>query len=232
MARNDSSRRWYLFDYGNVISTAPTPEDWEVLAEATGTADLQSPTSRYWLHRYAYDAGAVTADEYWTLVCGESVSRTRAAWLDALDGNQWSHPNLETLDVLEDLEARGEQLALLSNMPAAMVSQHADAPWTRLFRHLFFSSSLRLVKPTPAVFEHVLAELGADPARVIFVDDSPQNIAAAAALGLDARLFSPAADLSAMLARPDSAAPGRRPEDLPASAARGLQPVVSSAVPE
>lgn len=201
MARIDSSRRWYLFDYGNVISTAPTPQDWDLLAEATGAQDLQDSTSAYWQHRYAYDAGSLTSEEYWSLVCGERVERVRSAWLDVLDGNQWSHPNLETLDVLEDLDSRGEQLALLSNMPAAMVSQLSSAPWTRLFRHLFFSSSLRLVKPSPAVFEHVLAELSVDAAEITFVDDAPANIAAARALGIDARLFDASSDLSRMLSR-------------------------------
>jgi putative hydrolase of the HAD superfamily len=227
MARNDSSRRWYLFDYGNVISTAPTPQDWEVLAEATGSTDLQASTSSYWQHRYAYDAGAVTSGEYWSLVCGEPVGGVRSAWLDVLDGNQWSHPNLDVLDVLEDLDARGEQLALLSNMPAAMVSHHENASWTRLFRQLFFSSSLRLVKPSPAVFHHVLGVLGTRPEQVTFIDDSPANIEAARSLGLDARLFSPASDLSKLIAGP----PGG-PRAPPARQPLAAEPVLSAAVLE
>jgi putative hydrolase of the HAD superfamily len=230
MARLDSSRRWYLFDYGNVISTPPTPQDWEALAEAVGIPGLQEPTSTYWLHRYAYDAGSVSSDEYWSLVSGEQVTTVRAAWLDILDGNQWSHPNLEVLDVLEDLEARGERLALLSNMPAAMVSHLRDAPWTKLFQHLFFSSSLRLVKPSAGIFEHVLTELAVDPGLVTFVDDSPANIAAAHSLGIDARLFEPSSDLSRSLV-----APGRKQgsaQGFEAGALPGAEPAVSALIQE
>ncbi|MHA7180994.1 HAD family hydrolase [Arthrobacter sp. MDB2-24] len=208
MARNDSSRRWFLFDYGNVISTAPTPSDWEALTEATGVPDLAAPTSGYWQHRHAFDAGALTSDEYWSLVRAEPTGPVRAAWLDILDGNQWSHLNLETLDVLEDLDARGERLALLSNMPAPMVSQFASAPWVPLFRHRFFSSSLRLVKPSTAIFDHVLTELAVEPGLVTFLDDSPVNIAAARSLGIDARLFDPASDLSRLLASPAASGTG------------------------
>jgi putative hydrolase of the HAD superfamily len=216
MARTDNSRRWYLFDYGNVISTAPTPQDWELLTEATGVPDLQDPTSTYWQHRYGYDAAALTSEEYWSLVCGRCISTARSAWLDMLDRNQWSHPNLETLDVLEDLDARGERLALLSNMPAAMVSQVLDAPWTSLFQHLFFSSSLRLVKPSAAIFEHVVAELAVAPDRVTFIDDAPVNIEAALGLGFDARLFGPTTDLSRMLsASTEAVATGRAGPGLP-----------------
>ncbi|BBE23191.1 hypothetical protein MN0502_20740 [Arthrobacter sp. MN05-02] len=202
MARIDSSRRWYLFDYGNVLSTAPTPQDWELLAEATGVEGLHGTASPYWEHRHAYDLGALTSEDYWSLVTGSRVGSAGSAWLDVLDGNQWSHLNLDTLDVLEDLDARGERLALLSNMPAAMVAQLGDVPWTRLFRHRFFSSSLRLVKPSTAVFDHVLTELAVEPGLVTFVDDSPANVAAARALGFDARLFEPASDLARVLADP------------------------------
>ncbi|MHA7146122.1 HAD family hydrolase [Arthrobacter sp. TmT3-37] len=202
MARIDSSRRWYLFDYGNVVSTAPTPQDWELLAEATGVEGLHGQASTYWQHRHAYDIGALTSEDYWSLVTGGRVGSARSAWLDVLDGNQWSHLNLDTLDVLEDLDGRGERLALLSNMPAAMVAQLGDARWTRLFRHRFFSSSLRLVKPSTAVFDHVLTELAVEPGLVTFVDDTPANVAAARALGLDARLFEPASDLARVLAGP------------------------------
>ncbi|MBG6223553.1 putative hydrolase of the HAD superfamily [Arthrobacter sp. CAN_A2] len=200
MTRTDSPRRWYLFDYGNVISTAPTPQDWDLLAEATGVDRLQDPGSTYWRHRFAYDAGSLTSDGYWSLVCGDRVGPLRAGWLDILDANQWSHLNLETLDVLEDLDARGERLAVLSNMPAAMAAQFAGAPWTKLFRHTFFSSALQLVKPAPSIFERVLAELAADPGLVTFVDDSPANVATAKDLGIHGLLFDPSSDLSRLLA--------------------------------
>jgi len=200
MARIDSPRRWYLFDYGNVISTAPTAEDWDLLAEATGVDRLQDQGSGYWRHRVAYDAGVLTSDEYWSLVGGRRVGPVRAAWLDVLDANQWSHLNLETLDVLEDLESRGEQLALLSNMPAPMVANFDGLAWTRLFRHRFFSASLRLVKPAPEIFDRVLADLRADPGCVTFIDDSPANIAAAMDLGIHGLLFDASSDLSRLLA--------------------------------
>lgn len=242
MVLDDNFRRWYLFDYGNVISTAPTPEDWEMLAEATGVGLLHESTSTYWQHRYAYDAGSLSSAEYWSLVCGERAGDSRAAWLDVLDGNQWSHPNLDTLDVLEDLAARGERLALLSNMPAAMVAQLTHAPWTRFFQYRFFSSSIGLVKPSAAIFEHVLAELAAAPERVTFVDDAAANIATARSLGIDARLFDPSSDLSRMLATPpirDLAPAGATPLAAagatplaPAGAAPLAEPAVSLIAPE
>jgi putative hydrolase of the HAD superfamily len=184
-----------------VISTEPTGEDWDRLEDETGVAGLRERSSAYWLHRDGYDAGGVSAVEYWSNVTGHPVSEARASWLDVLDANQWSHYNFDTLDVLDELSGYGARLALLSNMPAAMVRHFAAAQWTRYFEKLFFSSSMRLTKPGEEIFARVLTELGADPGRVVFIDDSPVNIETARRLGIDARLHGPETDLSRELKR-------------------------------
>ncbi len=52
------------------------------------------------------------------------------------------------------------------------------------------SSRLGLVKPDPAIFEHALAVLDAKPDEVTFVDDRPENVEAAARVGLRAVHFT------------------------------------------
>ncbi|WP_028280741.1 HAD family phosphatase [Arthrobacter sp. H5] len=190
----NTNPHWYLFDYGMVISTAPTAEDWDTLEEATGV-QLRQDSSPYWTHRRHFDAGDLSSEEYWSLVTGGDIHNGRADILDTLDANQWSHFNLDTLDVLESLGSRGSKLALLSNMPAAMVAKFSAAPWTGYFDQMFFSSRLRLMKPEAAVFERVLAELDAEPAAVTFIDDVEANVSAARRLGIDARIHEPGIDL-------------------------------------
>jgi putative hydrolase of the HAD superfamily len=180
LPRND---HWYLFDYGMVISTAPEEADWDALEEAAGV-ELRDPSSFYWKHRLDFDEGKLSSCEYWSLALQRRVSIGLANQLDALDANQWSHINLDTLDVLEALNASGAQLALLSNMPAGMAEQFSSAPWTKYFAQLFFSSRIGMVKPDPRVFHHVLAVIGAQPDQVIFVDDKEANIASARSLGI------------------------------------------------
>jgi putative hydrolase of the HAD superfamily len=53
----------------------------------------------------------------------------------------------------------------------------------------FFRCDLRAVKPEPAAYRAVLTGLGARPGDVVFFDDRPGNVAAAAEMGIDARLF-------------------------------------------
>jgi 2-haloacid dehalogenase len=61
------------------------------------------------------------------------------------------------------------------------------------FRDVVVSGVERLVKPDPAIYHLALGRFGLRAEQAVFVDDSPANVAAAAAVGLHARLFTDAA---------------------------------------
>ncbi len=80
--------------------------------------------------------------------------------------------------------------------------------WDRLglkahFDAIHYSAALGAVKPDAAFYERLHARLpAAAPDDVIFLDDAPRNVAAAAAFGWRASHFRDAADLRAALATP------------------------------
>lgn len=202
MTKPDDSRTWYLFDYGMVISTAPEPDDWDLLQEATGI-DLQVPNSAYWTNRERFDAGDLEPLEYWSRVVGRKINDHFTELLESLDASQWSHLNLKTMSVLEALAQNGSNLALLSNMPAGMSRRFlAEAPWTKHFPRTFFSGQLGMTKPDRRVFEHVLDELHARPEDSIFIDDNASNVDTAQALGIRTVAYSPETDLRRALNLP------------------------------
>ena len=61
------------------------------------------------------------------------------------------------------------------------------------------SGEERVAKPDPAIFAVLVRRHGLDPARTVFVDDSPVNVEAAEAAGLPGLLFTDAASLRADL---------------------------------
>ena len=201
MTRISGAAHWYLFDYGMVLSTAPAPEDWRRLEEATGLRGLAAGTSPYWERRDDFDAGRLTPAQYWGSVLGRDARPDEVEALEELDAAQWSHLNPRTMEVLGELHTEGANLALLSNMPKGMARRYSTGSvWAQYFSKLYFSGQLGLVKPDPRIFELVAAGLGAAPEGIVFIDDNPQNISTAQSLGFRTVLHTGGTDLRAELA--------------------------------
>jgi putative hydrolase of the HAD superfamily len=103
-------------------------------------------------------------------------------------------PMPQSVALIEGLRARGHRLALLSNMPAPY-ADHLEAAHAcfEAFEHRLWSGRVGLVKPAPAVFQHLQSALGVDASQLVFLDDHPGNVEAARALGWQAVQFSDAA---------------------------------------
>ena len=70
-----------------------------------------------------------------------------------------------------------------------------------VFERVFLSQEIGLLKPDPAVFRYVLEQIGCQPREVVLIDDNPQCVAAAAALGLETVLFCDTAQTARELAQ-------------------------------
>ena len=144
------------------------------------------------------------------------IEAYRARWIEMVAG-----PVAGTVAILEELDREGVPLWALTNWSAETFALVRDDPayaFLGRFREIFVSGELRLAKPDPAIFRHVLAAIGAEPSRCLFVDDAPKNVAAAAELGIRTHRFTAPERLReeltglGLLARTESAsgAPGPR----------------------
>ena len=61
-------------------------------------------------------------------------------------------------------------------------------PSSHLSNSVIFSSDVGLLKPDPAIYFRSLSELGVEAGRALFVDDLPENVAGAQAVGMAALL--------------------------------------------
>ena len=68
------------------------------------------------------------------------------------------------------------------------------------FREVFLSSAIGLRKPEAAAYDHVVKAIGVPAARIVFFDDSADNIAGARARGLTAVHVTSPDDLAKALA--------------------------------
>lgn len=184
--------RQLLLDYGQVISTAQTAADVAELAELAGLPVAEFGP-RYWAPRSAYDRGDAALG-YWTAVLGAAPEPERLRLLVELDTRSWLRLDQDVLAVLDDVHAAGVAVSLLSNAPHALAAALVGHPALDRFRHLLFSAELGLVKPDPQIFTVAAERLGAAPAEVVFVDDRPENVRAAAQVGMHAVLYTGTAD--------------------------------------
>ena len=181
--------RWIVFDFGEVISQRNPARP--AMAAKLGMT-LEVFETAYW-DRDAYDRGCSDA-EYWGRIgaaLGVDLDDALVRELTAMDNAGWlDDPVLETVALIEDLDAAGVPLALLSNAPSTFARLAEKMPWARHFRHLVFSGDLGCAKPDAAIWEHVESVIGSS--EVIFFDDRQSNVDAALAAGWDARLWTSA----------------------------------------
>ena len=102
----------------------------------------------------------------------------------------------ETVAILAELRAAGVRVYALSNWSAETFPRARPRfPFLDWFDGIVISGEVKLVKPDPRIFSHLLETHGLAAHRTVFVDDSETNVAAAAELGMIAIRFEGAAAL-------------------------------------
>ncbi|MGI9595256.1 MAG: HAD family hydrolase [Acidimicrobiales bacterium] len=92
-------------------------------------------------------------------------------------------------------------MGLLSNTNQLHWEHQQDNEVIRgLFENQYVSYQLGLLKPDREIFDHVVADLGVDADRVLFIDDNQMNVDGAIAAGLRSRVAKGPAATAAILA--------------------------------
>ncbi len=92
--------------------------------------------------------------------------------------------------LLRALRARGVPVFALTNFGVETLEQaRAHYPFLTEFDRAYVSGALRLMKPEAGIYAAVEADCGVAPGALLFADDRPENIAAAAARGWGVHLF-------------------------------------------
>lgn len=91
----------------------------------------------------------------------------------------------EMLDVVRTVR-RQSRVALLSNATTRLRSDLHKLDLTDELDVIFNTAEIGIAKPDPAVFHHVLGELGVEAGDALFIDDLAENVAGAASVGITA----------------------------------------------
>lgn len=154
--------------------------------------------------------GRMSEDEFLAGFLTTTDGRLTGQELKAILRRNFAREVEGSLELLRELQP-DLRLALLSDHAREWVEHiRATSDFLDSFERTFFSYELGATKRQPESFQQVLAALGVEPQRCLFIDDSPRNLAVAASSGLQTVLFTTAAalrqDLAArgLLSRPPS----------------------------
>lgn len=169
--------------------------------------------ARVWAHRVAdEEVGALVAKEFFQAYSGDwgafdqgladfqttadrIAARTgwpRAEIVSVMDAVPSELKLIEgTAALIQELKAHGHALHFLSNMPEPYADYLEQTfPLKDWFVSGVFSGRVKHSKPSREIFDLALAQFGGTAQELLFLDDLPDNIAAAKALGWNACLFT------------------------------------------
>lgn len=195
--------KYFLFDIGNVLVDFQFERLYEIHASHSGR--LPVPFSEHDLEmRDKVERGIIT-DAQWV------------AYLNEVRGLAWTEEIL--IDVWAGLFTRNEagygmfRSAIESGAAVYTLSNiakhHMDAiekNWPGFFdgaAGLFLSYQIGVRKPHPDIYRHALDALGVPGEQCFFVDDLPENVEAARAVGIQAHRFVPEAHDAVRVAADD-----------------------------
>ena len=110
----------------------------------------------------------------------DAVAMFRDRWFEMCNGEL---PGM--FELIQDLKSKGVGVYGLTNWPAETFTEAR-----RRFRTLasidnyVVSSSVKLAKPEPAIYQLLLSKYNLNPEECVFIDDRKDNVDAAKALGM------------------------------------------------
>jgi 2-haloacid dehalogenase len=111
---------------------------------------------------------------------------------DAIDG---------TVAILDELRGTGVRLLALTNWSGETFPlARPRYPFLDWFDGIVVSGDVKLAKPDPRIFRHLIETHELEPATTVFIDDSEANVRAAQAEGLIAIRFTEPGELRRRLA--------------------------------
>lgn len=101
-------------------------------------------------------------------------------------------PDPAMVALIEALYSAGHRLYALSNMGHASIDWLEQQEFWRFFSGKVVSARVRMLKPEPDIYRYLLVSFDLKAGECLFIDDSPANVAAARALGLQGMVFTDA----------------------------------------
>jgi HAD superfamily hydrolase (TIGR01509 family) len=181
-----------FFDIGGVLLTNGWDETQRATVLSKFNVDLNAYEARHEAANYRWERGLENARWFFDqTVFYEPRNFTFEDLWPEVEGQSWvKFPG--TFDVIRNLRAQKKyKVATLNNESRELNNFRLEKFDLRSYFDYFICSGyVGEMKPLPGIYRNALETSATPPAQTVFIDDKPENCAAARAQGMNAILFS------------------------------------------
>ncbi len=186
-----ASPRAIVFDFNGVMTREPNRETiYPFLHETLHLSKAE--------FEKVYEAllSGKTDREFWRSLAKEKGVLLTNSWgkdFTAIMRDSFANPEMFAL--VDRLKQKQLPMILFSNMDAIPARHFREMGLFEPFDRHIFAFEIGAAKPDPKAYQILLQELDLPPEDIIFIDDQPDNIRAAQAIGMKVVLFQSASQL-------------------------------------
>jgi putative hydrolase of the HAD superfamily len=178
-----------IFDFGGVLADEGFREGLKAIARISGIdPDGFFDTARRIAYESGYTAGRATESEFWRRIREAAPVELTDSELRAEILSRF-RLRPEVFEYAGSLRRGGVKTAILTDQTNWIEEINAREPFYGGFDYVFNSFRINKTKLDPTVFTDVCRVMGTEPARALFVDDSPGHVERAASRGLKTILY-------------------------------------------
>lgn len=192
-----SPPEFFYFDMGNVLLSFDYDVAAEKMSQVCGVPPAKCREIGYGVELLtAFETGHITRQQFHAKFSELTGSQSDCDALLAARADMF-HIMVPTFRIVTQLKGVRQRIGLLSNTSI----DHFEFCYDRfgVIRHLFdvyvLSYEVRSMKPDRKIYDVAIEKAGVPAAKIFYTDDREENVVAAQQLGIDAVLFTDAAQL-------------------------------------
>ncbi len=189
-----------VFDFGGVMTPMQMPELVHLLVNNLGV-DWQGVLAGYQKYRRQMDADLISMEEMYRRIWADMklyLSPAVCRELVEADLSSYFQRDLQVLEVMKQVKARGYKLGILTNMAMrfAVHFRRIFADYLALADAVVISGEEHCYKPQRVIYELMQARMDLPATSILFIDDVEANCEAARQVGWQAMRFQSAEQLT------------------------------------
>lgn len=195
-----------LFDMGGVLIDLDVERCVEAFIKNAGFTTIRQylDTSHQRGFIGLFEQGLISENEFYAECLSRSKKGTTRETISKCIGSLLVGIAPAKVDFLRKLSKYCSLYMVSNNNPVAMyyIEKHfsdSGIPIDEIFKGVFCSYKLKVMKPAREYFAKVLDKVPYSPSDMVFVDDSKLNVEAAAEFNIDSRHYRQGDDLEAFL---------------------------------